>query len=457
MTIMWQLILPVASELEYYREGDGITKVSPPNDGELYEVTLIGLAPESEYSYRIVSLGFVSHWYSFTTPPVHPPSMRFTFTSDCEDNGILYHRMEANLRKQLQYSPDFFLLGGDLVDRGDADGVRFPEDQWSAFFKSLSILASSRCYWPAVGNHDIDGDYSFSNYKRYHSLPNEEEFYSFRYGSVHFVSLSVRGCAPYSSQYLWLERDLARAAADPTVKFIFIFMHFSGYSSGYYNSRDSMQAFEANAGFPFPDLVRDIYPLFDRYRVSAVFAGHDHHYERTHRIREGAIDPNGIYYFVAGGGGSWSNETKPPQWFSDRIGPQQQFLHFLLVDVEGDTCTIRCIPVDPVWGSTYDSVVVTAQRPVKYDTNRSLKDAVIVYPAPTRDAADLFYYGPETQSVEYKVFDITGRELLGGTFSGIIRAGTTWRLNLRSLSTGVYFCKMKTDAQVLQTRFVKVR
>src|SRR6266487_2997036 len=38
-------------------------------------------------------------------------------------------------------------------------------------------------------------------------------------------------------------------------------------------------------------------PIFQRYRVQAVFSGHDHDYERS-------IPTNGVHCFVAGGGGS---------------------------------------------------------------------------------------------------------------------------------------------------------
>lgn len=457
ITIMWRTVSTDPCMLEYYKTGDATNVLHLSEDSGLYEVTLSGLNPGSEYSYRIVSSSFTSAWYSFFTPPSYTTKLRFTFVSDCEDNGLPYKRMEANLKRQLQFAPDFILLGGDLVDRGDADGVRYYQDQWADYLQSLSVIASSRSYWPAVGNHDIDFDYSFSNYLKVHSLPETEEYYSFRYGSAHIISLSVRGCAVYSNQYLWLERDLARAAADSTVKFIFAFMHFSGYSSGYYNNRDSMLFFEELSGIPYPNLVRDIYPLFERYRVSAVFSGHDHHYERTYPIRNDAVNSEGIYYFVVGGGGSYNNPTKGPSWWTAKMSPQRDFLHFLLVDVNGDSATIRCVPVDTKWGETYDSVVVTAKKPQKYEPPKNAPNALILLPTPSRDEAELFYYGPTEMFAEYRVFNILGQEVLRSEIAGAVQSGMRWRLDLSRLSSGIYFCIFKSERVTMSTKFVKVQ
>jgi hypothetical protein len=43
-------------------------------------------------------------------------------------------------------------------------------------------------------------------------------------------------------------------------------------------------------------LIRDYVPIFERYRVSMVFSGHDHDFERG---RRGKLD-----YIVTGGGGA---------------------------------------------------------------------------------------------------------------------------------------------------------
>jgi 3',5'-cyclic AMP phosphodiesterase CpdA len=73
----------------------------------------------------------------------------------------------------------------------------------------------------------------------------------------------------------WLEAELRRARADPTVDWIVAYFHHPLFSSG------------GGLGGHGSDLAlrQSLQPLFDRYAVDLVFAGHDHDYERTFPIR----------------------------------------------------------------------------------------------------------------------------------------------------------------------------
>jgi hypothetical protein len=68
-----------------------------------------------------------------------------------------------------------------------------------------------------------------------------------------------------------------------SIKFIVVVLHHPPYSTGPHT--------EDEAG-----LRETVVPLFERYGVDMVFAGHDHSYERSFC--------GGRYYIVTGGGGA---------------------------------------------------------------------------------------------------------------------------------------------------------
>ena len=85
---------------------------------------------------------------------------------------------------------------------------------------------------------------------------------------------------PGSPQYVWLERELARARQ--TTVSTFVMFHEGPFSVGPHGST--------------PEAQQYLHPLFVRYHPRAVFCGHDHLYYRTTR--------DGVTYIVSGGGGA---------------------------------------------------------------------------------------------------------------------------------------------------------
>ncbi len=141
--------------------------------------------------------------------------------------------------------------------------------------------------YPALGNHEyIDpcgGGNAASGYRAYFTLPNNERYYDFVKGPVHFFALNSYnepdGVKPNSKQGRWLKGKLAGSKSPWKV----VFFHRPPYSSGYHQSSTYMR-------WPF-----------EKWGVDAVLSGHDHDYER---ILQDA-DQNGVKlpYFVSGLGG----------------------------------------------------------------------------------------------------------------------------------------------------------
>jgi hypothetical protein len=105
---------------------------------------------------------------------------------------------------------------------------------------------------------------------------NGERFYTFTKGSARFFVLDSNYMD--QAQCKWLEEQLSRSNDHWKVAYF----HHPLYSSGGRHGSET-------------DLRAQVEPLFIKYGVDIVFAGHEHFYER--------IKPQkGIYYFIEGGG-----------------------------------------------------------------------------------------------------------------------------------------------------------
>ena len=137
--------------------------------------------------------------------------------------------------------------------------------------------AESNRFFPVLGNHDWNAP-GTQPYLDYFTLPGNERYYEVRLGAVHLFMLDSDSCEPdgvgkSSQQAAWLQQALAASPAPWKL----VVMHHPPYSSGLHGRVDWMD-------WPFAD-----------WGASAVFAGHDHTYERL------LID--GIPYFINGLGG----------------------------------------------------------------------------------------------------------------------------------------------------------
>jgi 3',5'-cyclic AMP phosphodiesterase CpdA len=125
-------------------------------------------------------------------------------------------------------------------------------------------------FYASLGNHD---DPTQRYYKPFNM--NGERFYSFTKGDARFFALDSNYMD--QAQLKWLEDQLAKS----NDRWKIAYFHHPLYSSGGQHGSDT-------------DLRKRIEPLFIKYGVDIVLAGHEHFYER--------IKPqNGIAYFIVGG------------------------------------------------------------------------------------------------------------------------------------------------------------
>lgn len=147
-------------------------------------------------------------------------------------------------------------------------------------------------FWPCLGNHDFGKDGDARPYFAYFPALNNQFYYDFVKGPIHFFSIcSDRKCpdgiSPQSKQMLWL-KDKIQASQQP---WKIVYYHHPTYSSkvwspggGRWPAEDREKNSERKIDLPFSE-----------WGVSAVLSGHLHLYER--------FDIMGVPYIINGLGG----------------------------------------------------------------------------------------------------------------------------------------------------------
>jgi hypothetical protein len=289
-----------------------------------YHARITGLRPGATYGYAVTADndGNAADPFSatFTTAPEGRAAFRFTSFGDLATPNtswvLSYGQAAYAVGAVEQFQPLFHLLNGDLC-YADLNPAAQP-DVWRDYGNNNQASAAYRPWMPVPGNHEIEfgnGPQGFTSYlTRYTVPPNgtgafEGRWYSFRVGSVLFVSLSaddvvyqdagafvagpsalvpapstgnppipagtslyVRGYSG-GAQTRWLETTLASARRDASVDWIIAQLHQCACSSsGTGNGSDL-------------GIREEWLPLFDRYEVDLVLCGHDHDYERSFPVR----------------------------------------------------------------------------------------------------------------------------------------------------------------------------
>lgn len=209
------------------------------------------------------------------------------------------------------------LLAGDISYYGSID------DRWDdVFVRPYRPLIDAGVTWElAIGNHEIaekrseDAADEIDAQLRRFGKPGT--YYTASHGPVDVFVLDSSTPAATGEkaeeQLAWLDDALAAS----TARWKVALLHHPPYSSGKHGSDLAVRA--------------ALEPRFVSGGVDVVFAGHDHHYERTH-------PQLGVTYVVSGGGCKLSRVGT-----SDFTAYASSILQFLLVSVREDEMEIRCI------------------------------------------------------------------------------------------------------------------
>jgi len=204
------------------------------------------------------------------TLPGKSGSVRFAAIGDMGTGQLAqYEVAERMLQLHQKFPFTFVMMLGDNIYGGKSP-VDF-QKKFEIPYKPL--LDAGVQFYAALGNHDDTNErfYKFFNM-------NGQQYYSFKKGNVHFFALDSNYLDP--KQLAWLEKELANAGS---TDWKICYFHHPLYSSGSFHGSST-------------ELRMVLEPLFLKYGVQVVFAGHDHVYERVKPQK-------GIYYFTEGASG----------------------------------------------------------------------------------------------------------------------------------------------------------
>ena len=280
-----------------------------------YHASLDGLRPDTQYVFEVLHDGATPVPGMFCTGP-RGRSGGFRFTSfgdqaipapvgmglgpNTPNAGFIVPAVES-------LDPLFHLFNGDLCYANVSDQ---PVATWTSFFTNNMRSAASRPWMPSAGNHENEvgnGPQGYLSYQTRFELPDNGSgdfrgnWYAFTVGSIRVISLNnddvclqdgafsafrrdnvpgytSNGDNPYINGYsagaqrVWLERELAAARHSDDIDWIVVCMHQVAMSSAHFNGADL-------------GIRQQWLPLFDRYGVDLVVAGHEHHFERSFPVR----------------------------------------------------------------------------------------------------------------------------------------------------------------------------
>ncbi len=245
---------------------------------------------------------------------------RFVVYGDTRDGVDIERQVIARM---VDEAPDLAVETGDVVPAGD------DEPGWRQFLDVEGPLLSRVPVLFTVGNHELYRDPTGEHLRRYLPMPTPRPasgrfYYERRVGGLVFIVLDGNG--DYAEQTAWLAQRLSAAATDHA-RHVFVVVHQPPFSVGGHCGAAVRQA--------------DWVALFERFSVRAVFAGHNHAYERLER--------NGVRYFVSGGGGAELYDEQSgcaPFDIAARRTYRAEH-HYLRVDIRGDDVEVAAMPIDP--------------------------------------------------------------------------------------------------------------
>ncbi len=239
---------------------------------------------------------------------------KFTFVvlGDNRSGDDIYRKIVALV---MDRRPDF------IVNTGDVIKTPGNKQEWTRFWELSKPITVP--YFLAVGNHDAHPKVPLSEktYREEVDLPGNELYYSFVAGNSLFIVLDSfmhdQEKKIAGEQLKWLESLLSNSQQ----KHKFVFLHHPLYTDlgkGHHTA-DSLDK--------YPETRDRLEALLAKYRVTAVFAGHEHYYEKR------MVD--GFLHIITGGGGA-------PMYDKEEYGG---FNHFVQVTVDGDKVSGEVVDV----------------------------------------------------------------------------------------------------------------
>jgi hypothetical protein len=260
--------------------------------------------------------------------PNRQGSLKFGVLGDFGTGG----REQYELGTQMANLHDRFPFELVITVGDNLYGSQRPRDFQTKFEEPYKrLLAANVKFYASLGNHDE------RERQRYYNLFNMDGklYYTFKgpKQNVRFFALDSTYANP--EQSAWLEKELQSSGEAWKIPYF----HHPLYSSG-----------ERHGSTPALRAVWE--PLFVKYGVSVVFAGHDHFYERTKPQKD-------IVHFVTGSGGQLrkGNIDRRSGLTASGFDTDRAFL---AAEIDGDDLFFNAISRT---GAVIDSGVIQRRKP----------------------------------------------------------------------------------------------
>ncbi len=240
-------------------------------------------------------------------PPIGQDSVNFLVLGDTGTGDRAQYEVAAQAWKAHQVFPyEFAIMLGDNIY-----GQERPQDFARNFERPYQLLLDAGIsFHAALGNHDSPNQRYYKPFGM-----GGQRFYTYQKQDVRFYALDSNYMD--KDQQTWLEQALAGSGA----KWNIAYFHHPIYSSG---GRHGSEL----------DLRAIVEPLFVKYGVDVVFAGHEHFYERLKPQK-------GIHYFTAGGGAKLrSGDIRAGGLTAKGFDTDRSFM---LVEIDGDVLRFQTI------------------------------------------------------------------------------------------------------------------
>jgi predicted phosphodiesterase len=251
------------------------------------------------------------------TLPLAKGSTRFAVIGDTGTGDKPQYDIGRRLEEYRQrIAFTFTIMVGDNIY-----GSERPQDFQKKFeIPYKPLLDAGVTFYAALGNHD-DPNQRF--YKPFNM--NGDRFYTFTKGNIEFFVLDSNYMD--RKQLDWFERAIKESKSDWKMAYF----HHPLYSSGAAHGSEA-------------DLRTLLEPLFLKYGMDVVFAGHEHFYER--------VKPQqGIHYFTCGGSAKLrTGDIRKGSALTEKGDDRENT--FMIVEVEKDHFTFQTISRS---GATIDS------------------------------------------------------------------------------------------------------
>ena len=297
IVIRWRTNVPSQSIVHIGTSVNDLTKIFTDNLFKTeHEIRVPGLSAGTKYFYSVGTLKNKlqgdSNNYFKTLPPIgSTEKIKILAMGDMGNNSTNQSNVrDAYLKYRGGENADIWILLGDNAYASGYDA----EYQNNFFNYYQDNLTKNHVLWPAPGNHDYK---SSSTAQKDHKMPyydifslpingesggvasNNEAYYSYDYGNVHFISLDSYGLESGSTrlydtlgaQVTWLKKDLAANKQKWTV----VYFHHPPYTKGSHDSDMETELIR---------LRQNLVPILERYNVDLVLNGHSHCYERSFLI-----------------------------------------------------------------------------------------------------------------------------------------------------------------------------